>query len=105
MAAQETLRVFTRARELLDDGASVTEQMTVLYGLWGVRYVRAEHAEAHDAAQQCLDLAETRRRRPDSPLEDAGFELLVPQLTQLGGINARRNGEAYPSCLFSTRTA
>jgi predicted ATPase len=35
MAAPETLQVFTRARRLLDDSATVTEQMTVLYGLWG----------------------------------------------------------------------
>ena len=56
MAAPETLQVFTRAR-LLNDSATVTEQMTVLYGLWGVHYVRAEHVEAREVAQQCLDLA------------------------------------------------
>jgi len=57
MAAPETLQVFTRARGLLDDSATVTEQMTVLYGLWGVHYVRAEHAEAREVADQCPDLA------------------------------------------------
>ena len=57
LAAPETLQVFTRARQLLDDNATVTEHMTVLYGLWGVRYVRAEHSEARDVARQCLDLA------------------------------------------------
>jgi class 3 adenylate cyclase/tetratricopeptide (TPR) repeat protein len=57
MAAPETLQVFMRARRLLDDGATVTEQMTVFYGLWGVHYVRAEHAEAREVAEQCLDLA------------------------------------------------
>ena len=29
----------------------------MLYGLWGVHYVRAEHVEAREVAQQCLDLA------------------------------------------------
>ena len=57
MAAPETLQVFTRARELLDESDAVTEHMSVLYGLWGVHYVRAEHAAAHEVAQQCLDLA------------------------------------------------
>jgi hypothetical protein len=28
----------------------------------------------------------------DSPLEGAGFELLVPQSTPLGGVNAERHG-------------
>lgn len=57
MAAPETLQVFTRARSLLNDSTTVTEQMIVLYGLWGVHYVRAEHVEAREVAQQCLDLA------------------------------------------------
>ena len=30
--------------------------------------------------------------------EEAGFELLVPQSIQLGGVNAGRQGGAYPSC-------
>jgi hypothetical protein len=33
------------------------------------------------------------------------FELLVPQSIQLGGVNAGRQGGAYPSCLFWTRTS
>jgi hypothetical protein len=41
----------------------------------------------------------------DSPLEEAGFELLVPQSIQLGGVNAGCHGGAYPSCLFSTRAS
>jgi class 3 adenylate cyclase/predicted ATPase len=57
MAAPETLRVFSRARDLLDKSATVTEQMTVLYGLWGVHCARAEHAAAHEVAQQCVTLA------------------------------------------------
>src|SRR5262249_31912234 len=42
-AAPETLRVFERARDLLDEQAAVSERRTVLYGLWSVHFVRAEH--------------------------------------------------------------
>ena len=66
MAASETLQVFTRARKLLDESASVTEQMTVLYGLWGVHYVRAEHIEAREVAQQCLDLAAQHKHNEEA---------------------------------------
>jgi predicted ATPase len=61
IAAPETLRVFSRARDLLDQSATVTEQMTVLYGLWGVHYVRAEHSAAREVAEQCLTLAACHR--------------------------------------------
>jgi class 3 adenylate cyclase/tetratricopeptide (TPR) repeat protein len=65
-AAPDTLRVFARARELLDGRASVNEQKTVLYGLWSVHFVRAEHLAAREVAQQCLELAE-RHRASDVP--------------------------------------
>jgi class 3 adenylate cyclase/predicted ATPase len=61
MGAPDTLHVFSRARELLDEDASVEEHVTVLYGLWGVHYVRAEHAAAHEVSQECLTLAERHR--------------------------------------------
>ena len=57
-ASAETLRIFARARDLLDDEAAVSERTTVLYGLWSVHYVRAEHAAARQVALQCLRLAE-----------------------------------------------
>ena len=53
IAAPQTLEVFSRARDLLDETANVAEQMTVLYGLWGVHYVRAEHAAARGVAEEC----------------------------------------------------
>jgi tetratricopeptide (TPR) repeat protein len=56
-AAPDTLRVFSRARDLLGEGATVDEQKTVLYGLWSVHYVRAEHTSARAVADQCLALA------------------------------------------------
>ena len=56
------------------------------------------------------DVAGTARRTrdqkfADSPLEEAGFELLVPQSRQLGGVNAGRRGGAYLPCLLSKRTS
>jgi len=58
MAASDTLQVFSRARDLLDKDATVEQQMIVLYGLWGVHYVRAEHEAALEVVVECLSLAE-----------------------------------------------
>jgi class 3 adenylate cyclase/tetratricopeptide (TPR) repeat protein len=56
-AAPETLRVFSHARELLGDGGTLTEQMTVLWGAYLAHSMRAEHTAARDVAYQCLALA------------------------------------------------
>src|SRR5215475_11373880 len=56
-AAPETLRVFSHARELLGDGGTLTEQMTVLWGAYLAHSMRAEHTAARDVAHQCLALA------------------------------------------------
>jgi hypothetical protein len=56
-AAPEALTVFLRARDLLGDGGTPTEQMTVLWGIYLVHSNRAEHSAARDVAQQCLGLA------------------------------------------------
>lgn len=66
-AAPETLRIFERARDLLGEGATVNERNTVLYGLWSVHYVRAEHVAAREMALQCLQLAD-RHRNTDAPV-------------------------------------
>ena len=42
-AAPETLRVFSHARDLLGDGGTLTEQMTVLWGTYLAHSMRAEH--------------------------------------------------------------
>jgi class 3 adenylate cyclase/predicted ATPase len=65
-AAPETLRTFARARELLDKRATVNERTTVLYGLWSVHYVRAEHVAAREVTLQCLQLAE-EHQNSDAP--------------------------------------
>jgi class 3 adenylate cyclase/predicted ATPase/ABC-type transport system involved in cytochrome c biogenesis ATPase subunit len=56
-AAPETLRVFSHARDLLGDGGTLTEQMTVLWGAYLAHSMRAEHTAARDVAHQCLALA------------------------------------------------
>jgi class 3 adenylate cyclase/tetratricopeptide (TPR) repeat protein len=56
-AAQVTSRVFARARDLLGDGGTPTEQMTVLWGNYLAHSMRAEHTAAIEVARQCLTLA------------------------------------------------
>jgi hypothetical protein len=56
-AAQETLRVYSRARELLDEAVAVKEQIGVLYGLWSVNVVRGELLLGLSVAQQSLTVA------------------------------------------------
>ena len=56
-AAPDALGVFLRARDLLGDGGTPTEQMTVLWGIYLIHSNRAEHIAACDVAQQCLSLA------------------------------------------------
>jgi class 3 adenylate cyclase/tetratricopeptide (TPR) repeat protein len=56
-AAPETLNVFSHARALLGDGGTLTEQMTVLWGVYLAHAMRADYIAARDVAQQCLALA------------------------------------------------
>ena len=56
-AASETLRIFTRARDLLEEGATVNERKTVLRPPER-SHVRAEHVAALEVAHQCLRLAD-----------------------------------------------
>jgi class 3 adenylate cyclase/predicted ATPase len=59
-AAPETLRVYTRARDLLDETVPAKEQMAVLYGLFSVTCVRGECAAARPVAEQALSVAATK---------------------------------------------
>jgi hypothetical protein len=63
MAASDTLKVFSEARDLLDKDATVEQQMVVLYGLWGVHEARAEHDAARAVALECLRLSEPHAQR------------------------------------------
>jgi class 3 adenylate cyclase/tetratricopeptide (TPR) repeat protein len=56
-AAPETMRVFSRARDLLGNGGTPAEQMTVLWGAYLAQSERAEHRLALDVAQQFIALA------------------------------------------------
>jgi len=55
-AMPETLRVFSHARDLLGDGGTLPEQMTVLWGAYLAHSMRAEHTAALEVARQCLAL-------------------------------------------------
>jgi class 3 adenylate cyclase/tetratricopeptide (TPR) repeat protein len=67
-AAPETLRVYTRARDLLDDTVPLKEQMAVLYGLFAVTLTRGEYAAARPVAEQALAVA-----APESDPEATAF--------------------------------
>jgi class 3 adenylate cyclase/tetratricopeptide (TPR) repeat protein len=56
-ATPETLRVFSHARDLLGEGGTPAEQMTVLWGTYLAHSMRAEHTAALEVARQCLALA------------------------------------------------
>jgi class 3 adenylate cyclase/tetratricopeptide (TPR) repeat protein len=56
-ATPETLRVFSHARDLLGDRGSLTEQMTVLWGVYLAHSMRAENIAAREVARRCLTLA------------------------------------------------
>jgi tetratricopeptide (TPR) repeat protein len=56
-AARETSRVFQHASNLLGDGGTLKEQMTILWGTFLAHSMRAEHAAALEVARQCLVLA------------------------------------------------
>jgi class 3 adenylate cyclase/tetratricopeptide (TPR) repeat protein len=57
-ATSETLSVFLHARNLLRDGGTLEEEMTVLWGIHLAYAMGGQHTAAHETAQQCLALAE-----------------------------------------------
>ena len=61
-AAPETLLVYTRARDLLDETVAAKEQMAVLYGLFSVTFTRGEYAAAQPVAEQALAVCGTGSR-------------------------------------------
>jgi class 3 adenylate cyclase/tetratricopeptide (TPR) repeat protein/ABC-type transport system involved in cytochrome c biogenesis ATPase subunit len=56
-ATPETRRVFSRARDLLGDGGTPKERMTVLWGAYLAHGALAEHVAALEVARQFLALA------------------------------------------------
>ena len=63
-ASDETLMVYSRARELLDERVNAKDQISVLYGLWSVNVVRCEYLAGLDIARQSLEVAE-RHQEPE----------------------------------------
>jgi class 3 adenylate cyclase/tetratricopeptide (TPR) repeat protein len=57
----DTLQVYCRARDLLDENATVEEQLAVLNGLWNVEVHRAALATTRDLAEEALGLAARHR--------------------------------------------
>ncbi len=55
-SASETAQAFSRARDLIDADTDLAEQMSVLYGLWGVTMAGSAHAEGCVVASQALEL-------------------------------------------------
>ncbi|MER8388773.1 AAA family ATPase [Mesorhizobium sp. M1428] len=58
-AADETLKVYNRARALLDETVPVKQQMAVLYGAWTVPAVRGDWVSALEIARQSFALAQS----------------------------------------------
>src|SRR5215471_7443087 len=56
-AAPETLRVFSDARDLMGDRGTLTEQMTVLWGVYLAHSMRGENIAAREVAHGSLTLA------------------------------------------------
>jgi class 3 adenylate cyclase/tetratricopeptide (TPR) repeat protein len=76
-ASDETLRVYSRARELLDETVSVKDQIGILYGLWSVNAVRGEYLAGLETAKQSLAVAERHQEPEASAFADRmmGFTL------------------------------
>src|SRR6476646_4211764 len=55
-AAHATSEVFSHARALLGDSASLEERMTILWGTYLAHSMRAEYGSALDVIRQCLAL-------------------------------------------------
>ena len=64
-AAPETMRVYSRARDLLDETITVKEQISVLYGLWAVNAISGEFRPGLLVAQQALSVA-ARHQEPEA---------------------------------------
>jgi predicted ATPase len=64
-ASDETLQVYSRARDLLDETVPIKDQIAVLYGLWSVNVVRGEFVPGLSVAQQSLTVA-MRHQEPEA---------------------------------------
>jgi predicted ATPase len=82
-SAPETLHAFSRARELMiQEESTAAEEMVVLYGLWGVHFVRAELVSAQQWAEQALALA--ARHGDNAEAQALGHRLVGETLSAMG---------------------
>ena len=58
-AVDETLKVYNRARALLDETIPAKQQMAVLYGAWSVTVIRGDCVAGLEIARQSLALAQS----------------------------------------------
>jgi predicted ATPase len=93
-AVPETLRIYSRARDLLDETVPVKEQMAVLYGAFSVPFVRGEYASARPVAEQALAVA--------AEVEDPEATAFANRMM---GITEWATGEFAPSVSHLVRAA
>jgi tetratricopeptide (TPR) repeat protein len=68
--AHDTLRVYSRARELFSDQTTVKDEIAILFGLSSFQFIRAEHLAATQVAHQMLELAARHADREVSAFAD-----------------------------------
>jgi len=61
--ALEVGRAYARARELSEEVGDSSALFPTLYGLWAFSFVRAEHQQAYEGAEQLLRAAQTEQDR------------------------------------------
>jgi predicted ATPase len=96
-AAPEVERVYTRARELCQQVGETPQLFPVLWGLWELYFVRAEHRTAHELGEQFLTLAQ---RQQDPTLLLQGHHAEWSTLMFLGELAAAREHTVQGSALY-----
>ena len=96
-AALEVENVYLRARELCKQVGDTLELFPVLFGLWGVYSVLAEHKKVHELGTQLLHLAQNRH---DSALLVEAYHALGIVLFLLVQLQGTSLGIAIPSPLW-----
>ena len=110
-AVDETLKVYNRARALLDETIPAKQQMAVLYGAWSVTVIRGDCVAGLEIARQSLALAQS----DDDPEAAAfasrmigialwltgSFEEAVPHLERAVRLYAPGSGQRHRPSLFT----
>ncbi len=86
-AAPDVEKVYTRARELCEQGGDTPQLSQALYGVWQLYILRSELPTAHQLGEQLLALAQ---RAPDLALLPAAHRALGEPLLWLGEFSPAR---------------